>query len=90
VYSTFDRRLDCFTVKNPVKLIVEKKESENLNIPTEALRWNLLGVMFLCSKFLQKPCTLSYYIPITHYKILSRVRRHLFVVHEGTGSPSGK
>lgn len=90
MYSTFDIRLDCFTVKKPLKLIVEKKESENLSIAAEVLPWNLLGVMFLYLKFLQKSRTLSYYIPITHYKIFSRVRRQLFVVHEGTGSPSGK
>lgn len=67
-----------------------KEENKNLKISTKKRTWNLLGAMFQYLSFLQKPRTLSYYIPITHSKLFSRGRRQLFLVYEGTGSPSGK
>ena len=67
-----------------------KEKNENLKISTKKLTWNLLGAMFQYLSFLQKPHTLSYYIPITHSKLFSRGRRQLLLVYEGTGSPSGK
>lgn len=69
----------------------EERKEENKNlISTKKRTWNLLGAMFQYLSFLQKPRTLSYYIPITHSKLFSRGRRQLFLVYEGTGSPSGK
>lgn len=73
--NTFNIQL-YYNEKNLETLKKKKKRgNKNLKISTKMLTWNLLRVMFQHLRFLQKPCTLSYYIPITRSKLFSRGRR---------------